>query len=62
MCMASVSYTACMCNHVLSFVIFIYICYFDLRYNFREEAVHALCFEISEDELKDGLKGPATQR
>jgi len=28
----------------------------------REEAVHVLGFEVSEEELKDGLKGSATQR
>ncbi len=29
---------------------------------FREEGVHVLGFEVSEEELKDGLKGSATQR
>uniref|UniRef100_A0A3Q2NPZ8 Elongator complex protein 5 n=1 Tax=Fundulus heteroclitus TaxID=8078 RepID=A0A3Q2NPZ8_FUNHE len=28
----------------------------------REEEVHVLCFDVSEDELTDGLKPPATQR
>lgn len=29
---------------------------------FREEAVHVLGFEVSEEELKDGLKGSHIQR
>lgn len=33
-----------------------------LCYECREDAVHVLGFEVSEEELKDGLKGSPIQR
>ena len=34
----------------------------DLCYDFREETVHVIGFEVSEEELRDGLKESPSQR